>query len=92
MRKLLTGVAELSLVDLNAPIAATLKETKRRLSALGAPTRKLKDPRILEAAEYKISNPKCTYREVSIKFFETPGRADSIRYWVNKRKSADGRG
>jgi hypothetical protein len=87
LQKIAPGVAELSLVDLNAPIGSTLKETKHLLTALGAPTRKLMDPRILEAAEYKSRNPRCTYAETSIKFFETPGRADSIRYWVNKRKS-----
>ena len=92
VQKVATGVAEVSLVDLNAPIAATLKETSRRLRALGAPTRKLMDPRILEAADYKISHPKCTYKEVSIKFFQTPGRADSIRHWVNRRKSSDDKG
>ena len=92
VQKVATGVAEVSLVDLNAPIATTLKETRRRLRALGAPTRKLMDPRILEAADYKISHPKCTYEEVSIKFFQTPGRADSIRHWVNRRKLSDGRG
>lgn len=89
LQKVAPGVAELSLVDLNAPIGSTLKETKHRLTVLGAPTRKLADPRILEAAEYKLRNPRCTYAEASIKFFETPGRADSIRYWVNKRKSLD---
>jgi hypothetical protein len=92
VQKVATGVAEVSLVDLNAPIAATLKETGRRLRALGAPTHKLMDPRILEAADYKISHPKCTYKEVSLKFFQTPGRADSIWHWVNRRKSPDGRG
>jgi hypothetical protein len=79
-------IAKLSLVDLNAPIGLTLKETKRELTALGAPTRKLVEPRILEAAEYKLRNPKCTYADVSIKFFETPRRKDSIRYWINRRK------
>lgn len=87
LQKVAPGVAKLSLVDLNAPIGSTLKETKHRLTALGALTRKLMDSRILEAAEYKLRNPSCTYAEASIKFFETPGRADSIRYWVNKRKS-----
>jgi len=87
LQKVAPGVAELSLVDLNAPISSTLEQAKRHLAALGAPIRKLTDPRILEAAEYKVRNAKSTYAEVSIKFFQTPGRADSIRYWVNKRKS-----
>lgn len=89
--KVATGVAEISLVDLNNPIPMTLRETSQRLRQLGAPIRSLTDPRILNAADYKIANPKSTYREVSIRFFQTPGRADSIRYWVNKRKSSDKR-
>ena len=85
------GVAQVSLADLNVPVNTSLKETKNALLKLGAPARRLKDPRILEAADYKIKNPKSTYKEVSIKFFRTPERADSIRSWVNKRKSRDGR-
>ena len=91
IKKFATGVAEISLVDLNKPIHATLRETSQRLRQLGAPTRQLTDPRILNAADYKIANPKSTYIEVSSRFFQTPGRADSIRYWVNKRKSSDKR-
>jgi hypothetical protein len=85
------GVAQVSLADLNAPVGTSLKELKNVLLKLGAPARKLKDPRILEAADYKIKNPKSTYKEVSIKFFRTPERADSIRSWANKRRSRDGR-
>jgi hypothetical protein len=88
-RKVAIGVAQVSLADLNVPVGTSLKHAKRALLKLGAPARKLKDPRILEAADYKIKNPKCSYQKVSIKFFETPGRADSIRSWVNKRKSSD---
>ena len=90
-RRVAPGVAQISLADLNVPVGTSLKETKSALLKLGAPARKLKDPRILEAADYKIKNPKSTYKEVSIKFFRTPKRADSIRSWVNKRKSPDGR-
>jgi hypothetical protein len=91
VRRVAPSVAEVSvsLADLNVPVGTSLKEAKSALLKLGAPARKLKDPRILEAADYKIENPKCTYKEVSIKFFRTPGRADSIRSWVNKRKSSD---
>ena len=85
------GVAQVSLADLNMPVGRTLKQTRSVLLKLGAPARKLKDPRILEAADYKIKYPKSTYKEVSIRFFRTPGRADSIRSWVNKRKSSDHR-
>jgi hypothetical protein len=81
------GIAQVSLADLNVPVGTSLKETKRALLKLGAPSRRLKDSRILEAADYKLNNPKCGYKEVSIKFFGTPRRADSIRSWVNKRKS-----
>jgi len=91
VRRVAPGVAQVSLADLNVPVGTSLKKTKSALLKLGAPARKLKDPRILEAADYKIKNPKSTYKEVSIKFFRTPGRADSIRSWVNKRKSPDGR-
>lgn len=90
-RRVGTGVAQVTLADLNVPVGKSLEETKRALLKLGAPARTLKDFRILEAAEYKIKNPKCTYKEVSINFFGTPKRADSIRSWVNKRKLADGR-
>ena len=90
-RKVALGVAQVSLADLNVPVGTSLKHAKRALLKLGAPARKLKDPRILDAADYKILNPKCSYQKVSIKFFETPGRADSIRSWVNKRKSSDSR-
>jgi len=90
-RRVAPGVAQVSLADLNVPVNTSLKETKNALLKLGAPARRLKDPRILEAADYKIKNPKSTYKEVSIKFFRTPERADSIRSWVNKRKSRDGR-
>ena len=89
-RTVAPGVAQVSLADLNAPVGKSLKEAKRALLKLGAPARRLKDHRILEARDYKIRNPKSTYKEVSIKFFRTPGRADSIRYWVNKRRSRDG--
>ena len=89
-RTIAIGVAQVSLADLNVPVGKTLKEAKRALLKLGAPARTLKDSRILEAAEYKIKNPKCTYKEVSINFFGTPRRADSIRFWVAKRKSGDG--
>jgi hypothetical protein len=91
VRRVAPGVAQVSLADLNVPVGTSLKKTKSALLKLGAPARKLKDPRILEAADYKIKNPKSTYKEVSIKFFRIPGRADSIRSWVNKRKSPDGR-
>jgi hypothetical protein len=91
VRRVAPGVAQVSLADLNVPVGTSLKKTKSALLKLGAPARKLKDPRILEAADYKIKNPKSTYKEVSIKFFRTPKRADSIRSWVNKRKSPDGR-
>ncbi len=91
-RPVAPGVAQVSLADLNVPVGTSLKEAKRALLKLGAPARRLRDPRILEAADYKIENPKSTYKEVSIRFFRTPSRADSIRSWVNKRKLADGRG
>jgi hypothetical protein len=90
-RTVAIGVAQVSLADLNAPVGKSLKEVKNALLKLGAPARKLKDPRILEAADYKIQNPRSTYKEVSIKFFRTPERADSIRSWANKRKPPDGR-
>jgi len=90
-RTVAPGVAQVSLADLNAPVGESLKEAKRALLKLGVPSRRLKDSRILDAADYKIENPNCTYKDVSIKFFETPGRADSIRSWVNKRKPPDGR-
>jgi hypothetical protein len=85
------GVVQLSLADLNAPVGTSVKETRSALLKLGAPARKLADPRVLDAADYKINNPKSTYKEVSTKFFQTPGRADSIRFWVNKRKLPEGR-
>jgi hypothetical protein len=90
-RTVAPGVAQVSLADLNVPVGTSLKEAKRALLKLGTPARKLKDPRILEAADYKIENPKSSYKEVSIKFFRTSRRADSIRSWVNKRKPQDGR-
>lgn len=81
-------IGQVSLVDLNAPVGESLKEAKRAIRKLSAPAHELKDPRILEAADYKIRNPSSTYPEVSIKFFGIAQRADSIRYWVNKRKSS----
>jgi hypothetical protein len=90
-RTVAPGVAQVLLADLNVPVATTVKQTKKELRKLGAPSRDLKDSRVLEAADYKRENPNSTYIEVSRKFFGTTERADSIRYWVNRRKSSDGR-
>jgi hypothetical protein len=87
-RRVAPGVAQVTLADLNIPVGTALKETKGALLKLGAPSRKLKDPQILEAADYKLANPRCTYKEVSQRFFRNTRRADSIRSWVNKRKQS----
>jgi len=89
-RTVAPGVAQVTLTDLNVPVGTALKETKGALLKLGALSRKLKDPRILQAADYRLANPRTTYKEISQKFFGTTRRADSIRSWANKRRSSQG--